>query len=144
MEAPKKYMRTPEAAIYCCSTKSVLEKLRVFGGGPAFIRLGRTIVYATEDLDAWMEGRRQRSTSSLLSMRVSSSIIPHPRSKTAPRRLPSHTKSPGLPIMQSRSVHMITCIRTMQNIFRNGATLSSSRHQPPHSGSLAARGLLFF
>lgn len=69
MDAPKKYMRTSEAATYCCSTKSVLEKLRVFGGGPVFIRLGRTIVYAAEDLDEWMEVRRQRSTSCLPRMR---------------------------------------------------------------------------
>ncbi len=63
LEHQKRRLRTPEAATYCGSTKSTLEKLRVTGGGPTFIKMGRTVVYDTEDLDAWLVSRRHRSTS---------------------------------------------------------------------------------
>jgi hypothetical protein len=41
-----------------------MEKWRVAGSGPRFIRLGpRMIVYDTEDLDTYMAERHARSTS---------------------------------------------------------------------------------
>ena len=40
-----------------------LEKKRLTGDGPPFIRLGRAIVYDTRDLDDWLAARRARSTS---------------------------------------------------------------------------------
>ncbi len=43
--------------------KSTLEKKRLTGDGPPFIRLGRLIVYDTRDLDDWLAARRARSTS---------------------------------------------------------------------------------
>ena len=55
--------RTSDAAAYCGCSKSTLEKLRCTGGGPAFIKLGRTVVYDTADLDAWLASRRRLSTS---------------------------------------------------------------------------------
>ena len=59
----RRHVRTVSAATYCGSTKSTLEKLRVTGGGPVFMKLGRTVVYAIDDLDAWLETKRRRSTS---------------------------------------------------------------------------------
>ena len=59
----RRRVRTAAAATYCGSTKSTLEKLRVTGGGPVFIKLGRTVVYDIDDLDAWLETKRRRSTS---------------------------------------------------------------------------------
>lgn len=42
---------------------STLNKLRVFGGGPVFLKLGRRVVYDPADLDAWLASKRRRSTS---------------------------------------------------------------------------------
>jgi predicted DNA-binding transcriptional regulator AlpA len=56
-------LRTREAAEYCGSTQSTFEKKRVSGGGPSFIKVGRTVVYDTADLDAYLASRRRRSTS---------------------------------------------------------------------------------
>lgn len=42
---------------------STLNKLRVFGGGPVFLKLGRRVVYHLADLDAWLATKRRRSTS---------------------------------------------------------------------------------
>lgn len=57
-------LRTPEAARYLSLSPRTLEKLRVTGGGPPYIRLGRrAIVYDPTDLAAWAASRRRRSTS---------------------------------------------------------------------------------
>ena len=56
-------LRTPEAADYLGYAESTLEKKRVTGDGPPFIRLGRLVVYDSRDLDAWLAERRARSTS---------------------------------------------------------------------------------
>ena len=53
----------PEASQYLGISASTLSKYRVFGGGPAFFKLGRRVVYSTRDLDAWVEARRRVSTS---------------------------------------------------------------------------------
>lgn len=42
---------------------STLNKLRVFGGGPIFLKLGRRVAYDLADLDAWLVTKRRRSTS---------------------------------------------------------------------------------
>lgn len=53
-----------EAAAYCRVSKSFLDKARVYGDGPLFIRLGiRKIGYRTADLDRWITDRSFRSTS---------------------------------------------------------------------------------
>src|SRR6476620_7218706 len=53
-----------EAAKYLRVSKSFLDKSRICGGGPEFIRIGkRKILYRTCDLDAWACSRRYRSTS---------------------------------------------------------------------------------
>lgn len=44
---------------------STLNKLRVFGGGPVFLKLGRRVVYDLADLDAWLSTKRRRSTSDI-------------------------------------------------------------------------------
>lgn len=50
------------AALLGLST-SALNKWRVSGSGPAFLRLGRAVRYAREDLDAWLRVNRRSSTS---------------------------------------------------------------------------------
>jgi predicted DNA-binding transcriptional regulator AlpA len=56
-------LRTRAAAHYLGYAESTLEKKRITGEGPPFIRLGRAVVYDTRDLDAWLAARRARSTS---------------------------------------------------------------------------------
>ena len=57
---PHRIVRTPGAAEYTGLAESTLEKLRLTGGGPLFIRLGgRAIGYDLRDLDAWLDGHRE-------------------------------------------------------------------------------------
>jgi excisionase family DNA binding protein len=59
-------LRTPEAADYLTIAGSTLEKLRLYGRGPRFVRVGtRAIRYRREDLDAWLTECARRSTSEL-------------------------------------------------------------------------------
>lgn len=62
---PSRRLRTREAAQYLGYSESTLEKKRLTGNGPPFIRLGRggTVVYDTADLDRWLAARRVNSTS---------------------------------------------------------------------------------
>lgn len=55
-------IRTKDAANYLGLSKSTLEKLRCFGGGPAYSKLGRVVIYSTSDLDAWLLERKRFST----------------------------------------------------------------------------------
>jgi hypothetical protein len=54
----RKILRTPAAAAYCGLGRSTLAKLRIYGGGPVFVRLQRRIVYRVDDLDAWLAAHR--------------------------------------------------------------------------------------
>tara|TARA_B100000965_G_scaffold381828_2_gene379640 strand:+ start:4709 stop:4924 length:216 start_codon:yes stop_codon:yes gene_type:complete len=56
-------LRTAEAAAYCASSKSTFEKYRLTGEGPAYIKIGRIVVYDRDDLDAWLASHRRLSTS---------------------------------------------------------------------------------
>jgi predicted DNA-binding transcriptional regulator AlpA len=56
-----KMLNTPEAAAYCGSSASTLAKLRLYGGGPRFLRLGRRVVYDVADLDTWLAAHRQNT-----------------------------------------------------------------------------------
>ena len=56
------HIKVKAAAEYTGLSKSTLDKLRCFGGGPAYFKLGRAVVYRTEDIDAWLEERRRAST----------------------------------------------------------------------------------
>lgn len=59
-----KYLRTHDAARYCGLSHRTLEKLRITGGGPAYLRpTARCVVYAVDDLDMWLLRDRRRSTS---------------------------------------------------------------------------------
>jgi len=42
---------------------ATLQKYRVTGGGPAFMKLGRAVRYDPRDLEEWKAQRRVRSTS---------------------------------------------------------------------------------
>nr|WP_278377020.1 helix-turn-helix domain-containing protein [Brucella anthropi] len=57
-----KNIRVRAAAEYLGLSKSTLDKLRHFGGGPRYFKLGRIVVYDTADLDAWRNERAATST----------------------------------------------------------------------------------
>ena len=42
---------------------STLAKMRLYGTGPAYSKLGRRVVYRPEDLEAWIAANRFQSTS---------------------------------------------------------------------------------
>jgi hypothetical protein len=56
-------LTTDQAAERCNLSPRTLEKYRVEGGGPVFIRLKGSIRYQLEDLDAWVAANRHRTTS---------------------------------------------------------------------------------
>jgi hypothetical protein len=62
---PKKYMNAEEASTFIGVAVQTLAKWRCVGGaGPTFIKIGnRRVMYAIDDLNAWMNARRVNSTS---------------------------------------------------------------------------------
>ena len=65
MEAiTRRTLRTPDAARYLSLSPSTLNKMRLRGDGPAFLKLGaHAVAYDVSDLDAWINECRRRSTS---------------------------------------------------------------------------------
>jgi excisionase family DNA binding protein len=60
----RELLTVPEAAEYLRVSKNYLDKLRVSGGGPPFVRFGRRkVLYRLEDLKKWVEQRLHNSTS---------------------------------------------------------------------------------
>lgn len=61
-EAPA-FLSTAQAGTYLNLSPRTLEKLRVVGGGPIFLKFGKRVVYALDDLQNWASARRRASTS---------------------------------------------------------------------------------
>lgn len=53
---------TAAAAEYVGLAKVTIDKYRAQGSGPAFLKIGRRVVYDTRDLDSWLESHRQNLT----------------------------------------------------------------------------------
>ncbi|CAN1517434.1 Helix-turn-helix domain, group 17 [Rhabdaerophilaceae bacterium] len=53
---------TLTAAAYLGLGGSTLEKLRMTGKGPVYLKIGRRCLYAQSDLDAWLAQHRRKST----------------------------------------------------------------------------------
>jgi hypothetical protein len=51
-------LREPDAAIYVGCSQAYLRKCRTAGTGPAFVRIGRMILYKIVDLDDYLERHR--------------------------------------------------------------------------------------
>ncbi|WP_439628237.1 helix-turn-helix transcriptional regulator [Shinella sp.] len=56
-------LRVKQAAAYVGLSKSYLDKARCYGGGPTYAKLGATVIYRSEDLDAWVTANRQPANS---------------------------------------------------------------------------------
>jgi hypothetical protein len=52
-----------KAARYTGLSKSSLDKLRVYGNGPLYIKVGARVVYDRVDLDTWLIGKKVANTS---------------------------------------------------------------------------------
>ncbi|MCW0001345.1 helix-turn-helix domain-containing protein [Pararhizobium sp. YC-54] len=59
----QRLLETSEAADHCHLSRPYLEKLRVKGGGPLFLKLGRRVFYRPSDLEAWIDKHVRASTS---------------------------------------------------------------------------------
>jgi hypothetical protein len=85
-------LNTPQAAARCNLSPRTLEKLRVTGGGPPFIRLGGSVRYQVDDLEAWIAAGRRLSTSDTASTATGS-----PASPASARALPRSAARSPLP-----------------------------------------------
>lgn len=56
-------MNTAEAARYVRLGKTTLERFRISGDGPVYVKLGGAVRYRKADLDAWLGSRITHSTS---------------------------------------------------------------------------------
>jgi hypothetical protein len=65
MQSEPRFGRTKDAAARWGIPKSTLEKLRVYGGGPAFIKVGKTVLYDLAAGDAWLLAHQRSSTGSV-------------------------------------------------------------------------------
>lgn len=63
LETPHDIMTTAEAATHSRLSQPTMERFRISGEGPVFIKLGGAVRYFRRDIDAWLESRRVRSTS---------------------------------------------------------------------------------
>ena len=92
-EQDERFVTTREAAAYLRVSKSYLDKLRVYGGGPKFLRYSkRKIIYARSELDLWAARHRFSSTSEYANDWISPQEDPAPLSNIKQQRL---TKTPG-------------------------------------------------
>jgi predicted DNA-binding transcriptional regulator AlpA len=62
-EANDPILNTREAARYLGLGKSTLDRFRVTGDGPIYLKLGGAVRYRLSDLKAWLDSRVTRSTS---------------------------------------------------------------------------------
>lgn len=58
-----KFVGSLDAARIIGLSKSTIEKMRMVGNGPRFAKLGSRVVYAIEDLEAWVKERAVGSVS---------------------------------------------------------------------------------
>jgi excisionase family DNA binding protein len=57
------YFNTQQAAAYLQISPSTLNKRRVYGNGPPFVKMGRTVRYRRDDLNVWTDKHLRKSTS---------------------------------------------------------------------------------
>lgn len=61
--SPAVLLDEKQAAGRLCLAVRTLQKWRVVGGGPRFVKLGRSVRYRPEDLNQWIMQRQRTSTS---------------------------------------------------------------------------------
>jgi predicted DNA-binding transcriptional regulator AlpA len=79
-ELPRRKLSVQEAGRFLGLSASNLNKLRVTGGGPRFMKLGRRVLYDWRELEAWASERTRSHTSeSPRSVRKSESPLKAPQ-----------------------------------------------------------------
>lgn len=58
-------LRPTAAATYVGLAVPTLAKLRVTGDGAPYSKIGRAVIYAVADLDAWLEANKRKHTAEL-------------------------------------------------------------------------------
>ena len=86
-------MTTEETALYVRLSPRTLERYRVTGQGPTYLKNGRRAFYRQADLDQWLENNRRRSTSDPGPEPKHKSKRTVQRSKNRTRRPPSDPDS---------------------------------------------------
>jgi len=66
-----RYLTTKEAAARVRLSESALEKKRVDGTGPIFVKLGKSVRYEATALDEWIAAGRHKSTAELIISKAS-------------------------------------------------------------------------
>jgi excisionase family DNA binding protein len=69
--ADRKYLTTKEAADRVRLSESALEKKRVNGSGPVFVKLGKAVRYELSALDEWVAAGRHKSTAEPVTAKAS-------------------------------------------------------------------------
>jgi excisionase family DNA binding protein len=59
----QQWFTAKEAAKYTKLGFSTLAKLRLYGGGAPYSKIGEKVIYKKSDLDAWIESKRVSNTS---------------------------------------------------------------------------------
>lgn len=62
-ESTHRKLSVPEAARYLGLSVSTLNKMRLNGTGPCFLKLGRRVLHDIRDLESWVRERKRRHTS---------------------------------------------------------------------------------
>jgi excisionase family DNA binding protein len=56
-------MTTKQAAELLCISHRTLEQMRLKGGGPVYLKVGRLVRYSSAALDEWLLANQRKSTS---------------------------------------------------------------------------------
>jgi predicted DNA-binding transcriptional regulator AlpA len=78
----KRYLNPVEASEYIGVSSSWLAKLRLYGGGPLYSKIGRSVRYSTDELDSWLTSNLQVSTSELASSHTVGTDRSYPVNRT--------------------------------------------------------------
>ena len=62
-QTQQRLVDTKKAAVIVNQSESQLNKLRLTGQGPEYVKLGRSVRYEVEALERWIASRRRSSTS---------------------------------------------------------------------------------
>jgi predicted DNA-binding transcriptional regulator AlpA len=55
-------MNIKAAAATAGVSVSLMNKMRVYGGGPLYVKIGRVVRYDESDVAAWLDGRKRSAT----------------------------------------------------------------------------------
>jgi predicted DNA-binding transcriptional regulator AlpA len=62
MPTEKTFLTTKEVAARVHLSEGALEKMRVTGGGPIFLKLGKAVRYERMAVEAWLDAARRETT----------------------------------------------------------------------------------